>query len=343
MHAADPEVTEDDTGIKLVTPELEAVFRKKSSKGLTTYAVTGVAATSFLDKKTGFREQGFGLDIVDWLMEAGSDEAYRDRLDKELIYSFNNSYHGKIAKRSIEGPQICTRVPMVQPRVIRGKDFVAVTMEHRYTTAAPGKKTGSLWQQTLVFPQRQRYFLSCDKITSVNDSDGLFLRLDMPGHIRHKDADTFSEVYLSYHGKIPSAEFLKDFAPDEKYLYHRGKNPLPQRFIRAYHLRDAQSGKPGPWLAGMTLQSDVVSEAWCHQRGYVCLIEEFGGRPIKAGGTFSAAFVVGYFDSIDEMNAVYDRYAGHTGLEVSAEGWKLVQVVLQPERLRRRASWQNQS
>jgi hypothetical protein len=74
----------------------------------------------------------------------------------------------------------------------------------------------------------------------------------------------------------------------------------------------------------MTLQPDVVSEAWCHQRGYVCLIEEFGGRPIKAGGTFSAAFVVGYFDSIDEMNVVFDRYAGHTGLEVNAEGWKLV-------------------
>jgi len=324
VRAADVEVVEDDNGIKIATPELEAVIRKKSSKGLTTYAVTGVAATSFLDKKTGFREQGFGLDIIDWLMEAGSDEGYRDQLDKELVYRFNNAYHGKIAKRSIEGPQLCTRVPMLNPQVIRGKDFVAVTQEHRYTTAAPGKKTGSLWQQTLVFPKGQRYFLSCDQITSANDSDGLFLRLDMPGHIRHKEGDTFSEIYLSYHGTIPSAEFLKDFAPDEKFLYQRGKSPLPKRFIRAYHLRDAQTGKPGPWLAGMTLQRDVVSEAWCHQRGYVCLIEEFGGRPIKAGGTFRAAFVVGYFDSIDEMNAVFDRYAGHTGLEVSPAGWKLV-------------------
>jgi hypothetical protein len=317
-------VVEDDTGIKITTPELEAVIRKKSSKGLATYAVTGVAARSFLDRKTGFREQGFGLDIVDWLMEPGSDEAYREKLDKELIYSFNNSYHGKIAKRSIEGPQICTRVPVVKPEVIRGKDFLAVTMEYRYTTAAPGKKAGSLWQQTLVFPRGQRYFLSCDKITSANDSDGLFLRLDMPGHIRHKNGDTFSDVYLSYHGTIPSAEFGKDFAPDEKFLYQRGKNPLPSRMIRAYHLRDAQTGKAGPWLAGMTLQPDVVSEAWCHQRGYVCLIEEFGGRPIKAGGTFSAAFVVGYFDSVEEMKTVFDRYAGHSGLEVSAEGWKLI-------------------
>ncbi len=149
---ADVEVVEDEAGIKITTA-LEAVIRKKSSKGLATHWVTGVAATSFLDKKTGFRDQGFGLDIVDWLMELGSDEGYRDRLDPELVYRFNNAYHGKIAKRSIEGPQLCTRVPMMQPRVVRGKDFVAAITEHRYTTAAPGKKIGSLWQQTLVFPE----------------------------------------------------------------------------------------------------------------------------------------------------------------------------------------------
>jgi hypothetical protein len=322
--AGEVQITEDDTGIKISTPQVEAVIRKKSSKGLTTYAVTGVAATSFLDKKTGFREAGFGLDIVDWLMELGSDEAYRDRLDKELVYHFNNGYHGKTAKRSVEGPQICTRVKALSPQVVRGKDFVAVTMEHRYTIAAPGKKAGSLWRQTLVFPEGKRYFLSADKITSVNDSDALFLRLDMPGHIRHQQGDTFSEIYLSYHGKIPSTEFVKDFAPDEKFNYRRDKNPRPKRFIRAYHLREPGSGRAGPWLAGMTLQPEAVYEAWCHQRGYVCLIEEIGGKPIRAGESFGAAYVVGFFDSVDEMQEVYDRHAGHTGLEVSKEGWKLV-------------------
>lgn len=29
----------------------------------------------------------------------------------------------------------------VKPTVIRGKDFIAVTMEHRYSIAAPGKTT----------------------------------------------------------------------------------------------------------------------------------------------------------------------------------------------------------
>lgn len=324
VRAADVQVTEDDTGITISTPQLEAVIRKKSSKGLTTYAVTGVAATSFLDKKTGFREVGFGLDIVDWLMEPGSDEAYRDRLDKELVYQFNNSYHGKTAKRSIEGPQICTQVKTLSPKVIHGKDFVAVTMEHRYSTAAPGKKAGSLWQQTLVFPKGKRYFLSSDKITTVNSSNGLFLRLDMPGHIRHKRGDTFSEIFLSYVGKLPSSEFFQDFPPDEKFNYRRDKNTPPKRFIRAYHLRDPKNGRDGPWLAGMTLQPEAVYEAWCHQRGYVCLIEEIGGKPIRVGQTFGAAFVVGFFDSVEEMQEVYDQYADHAGLEVSKEGWKLV-------------------
>jgi hypothetical protein len=53
------------------------------------------------------------------------------------------------------------------------------------------------------------------------------------------------------------------------------------------------------------------------------MIEEFGERPIKAGEHFSAAFIVGYFDSIDEANKVYDEHRGHSGLAVDASGWKL--------------------
>lgn len=317
-HADEFRVTETDDEIKIETSKLEASIRKKGY-------VTGVKAQSFVDKQTGFRDAGFGLDIVDWIMEPGSDEAYRDQLDKELVYQFGNPYHGKTPKRSIEGPQICTQAKEMSPRVIRGKDFLAVTMDFKYRTAAPGKKTGSLWQQTLVFPAGKRYFLSSDKITAVNSSDAMFLRLDMPGHIKHTKGDSFSEVYLSYFAKpIPSSEFFENFAPDEKFNYTRGRDKVPQRMIRGYHLRDHESGKPGPWLAGMTLQPNVVSEAWCHQRGYVCMIEEFGGRPIKAGESFSAAFVVGFFDSLDEMHATYDQFAGHTGLEASESGWKLL-------------------
>jgi hypothetical protein len=311
------EVQETDKTITIDTPELQAVVKK-------TDYVTGIAGGSFLDKRTGFRDVGFGLDIVDWIMEPGSDEAYRDKLPDHMVYHFGNAYHGKSPKRSIEGPQICTQVKRLDPNVVKGKNFVGVTTQYKYTIAAPGRKAGSTWTQSIVFPAGERFFISSDRIDSVNESDAMFLRIDMPGHIKHSGGDTFSEVYLSYFDElIPWSEFVKNFAPDEKLNYRRGRNELPQRFIRAYHLRDPETRKAGPWLAGMTLDPDVVSEAWCHQRGYVCMIEEFGGRPIKPGESFSAAFVVGFFDSIDEMHEVYDRYAGHTGLQVDKQGWKL--------------------
>ena len=213
------QVAEDDERIVISSPTLEAVVRKKGY-------VSGVAAGSFLDKKSGFRDAGYGLDIVDWIMEPGSDEAYRDQLKGDLAYLFNNAYHGKTAKRSIEGPQICTQAKMLSPRVVQGKDFVAVTSRFKYQIAAPGKRTGSEWSQVLVFPAGQRYFISSDKITSVNASDAMFLRIDMPGHIKHKQGDTFSEI-----------------------------------------------------------------------------------------------------DSIEEMEKVYDRYAGHTGLEADEQGWKLTRSI----------------
>jgi len=318
--SAAADIVEDAQFVRIDTPELAAAVRKKEY-------VTGIARQSFLDKKTGFRDPGFGLDIVDWIMEPGSDAADRSRLDPELIYRNEGEfhrYHGSRPKRSIEGPQICTRAGALQPSLIRGKDFVAVRQQFIYRTAAPGKKAGSTWTQVLVFPAGKRYFIAMDKIDAINSSEAMFLRLDMPGHVRHTKGDTFSEIYLSYRGHIPAAKFLADFPPDARFDYRRDRDPVPDRFIRGPRLRDPATGKDGPWLLGMTLEPAVVWEAWCHQRGYVCMIEEFGGRPIQPGQSFSAAFIVGYFDSIEEANRVYDAYKGHTALEVSAEGWKLV-------------------
>ncbi len=259
-------------------------------------------------------------------MEPGSDAAYRDRLDKELVYRNEGEYrlyHGSRLKRSLEGPQICTRAGQLQPTILRGKDFVAVRQDFTYRTAAPGKKTGSVWTQLLVFPVGKRYFISMDKINAVNSSEAMFLRVDMPGHVRHNQGDTFSEIYLSYRGRIPAAKFLTDFPPDAQFDYRRDRDPVPERLIRGYRLRDPATGKDGPWLLGMTLEPSVVSETWCHQRGYVCMIEEFGGRPVRPGQSFSAAFIVGYFDTLEEANQVYDAHKGHTALAVTADGWKL--------------------
>jgi hypothetical protein len=312
-------VSEDGDSIRITGSAIEAAIRKRGY-------VSGIAGGSFLDKKTGFRDAGFGLDIVDWLMEPGTDETYRDSLAKELIYEFNNPYHGSRPKRSIEGPQICTRAKELSPALIRGKEFVAVKTSFRYSLAAPGRKAGSEWTQTIVFPAGKRYFLSSDRITTVNQSPAMFLRVDLPGHIKHRGGDTFSEVFLSYAGTIGSSEFLRDFPPDAKFDYRRDSGKTPRRFIRAYHLRDPKTGREGPWLAGMTLDASDVYEAWCHQRGYVCMIEEIGGRPIRPGESFGAAFLIGFFDSIPEMERAYDRYAGYNGLEATDSGWKLVRL-----------------
>ncbi|MEX2214916.1 MAG: hypothetical protein WD768_12350 [Phycisphaeraceae bacterium] len=327
--------SESETELRISTDMLDAVVRKKGY-------VTGVAAGTLLDKKTGSRDPGYGLDIVDWIMEPGSDEAHRDKLPDHMVYRFGNSYHGQGAKRSLEGPQICTQAKALSPFAIKGESFIAVKQQYAYPLAAPGYKHGSTWSQIMVFPKGKRYFVSTDRIDAVNASDAMFLRIDMPGHVKHKAGSSFSEIYLSYPtygfdkdgnpiegtrrepGVIAAKEFNEDFAPDAKFNYRRDAfDKPPKRFIRAIHLRDPVTGKEGPWLAGFTLDPSVVYEAWCHQRGYICMIEEFGGRPIKPGESFSAAFIVGYFDSIEEMHKVYDAHAGHDGLVADAKGWKL--------------------
>ena len=54
------------------------------------------------------------------------------------------------------------------------------------------------------------------------------------------------------------------------------------------------------------------------------MIEEIHGKPVKAGDSFSAAHIVGWFDTIEEMHEVYDQYKGHTALTADASGWQLL-------------------
>src|SRR5438876_704662 len=71
------QVAESTDRIALETSALRAEIVKRGY-------VSGVAAGSFVDKKSGLRDAGFGLDIVEWIMEPGSDEAYRDKLTGDL-------------------------------------------------------------------------------------------------------------------------------------------------------------------------------------------------------------------------------------------------------------------
>lgn len=320
--------TEDDRCITIETDKLSAVIAKNHPKQW----MTGIEKHSFVDKTTGFHEVGDGLMVVDWLMEAGSDEAYRDQLKELDRYGFNNMSHGSShRKRVVEGPQLCPFMKPVQPEIIRGRDFTAVRTTYHYEYGAPGRSAGSKWTQLVVFPQGVRYFLLMDKIDTVNDSQEMFLRNDTPGCVRHKQGDTFSEMYLSYLSgprglRIPASEFFTPFPPDLKFGYRRDTHHTPAHFIRAYHLRDPKTGADGPWLAGLTLEPSIVYEAWCSQRpgDIIVMIEEVFGRPIKAGQSFSAAHIVGYFDSIEQMHSLYDQHRGHTALEANAEGWRLV-------------------
>jgi hypothetical protein len=170
-----------------------------------------------------------------------------------------------------------------------------------------------------------------DKIDSVNDSDEMFLRNDTPGCVRHDKGDTFSEIYLSYLSgpkglRIPASEFFTPFPPDLKFGYRRDRHKTPKHFIRAYQTRDKKTGKDGPWLAGLTLEPSVVYEAWCSQRpgGIIVMIQEIHGKPVKAGQSFSAAYIVGWFDTIEELYKVYDSYKGHTALSADKSGWRLI-------------------
>jgi hypothetical protein len=293
VEAAPVQVKETAEYIQIDTDALQARIRKKGY-------VSGIAAGTMLDKKTLGREVGFGLHIMDFLLAPG----WRDD-----GYPRDPKVHGRLPKHYVEGPQICTQARELKAEVIRCDGFVAVRLRFKFTEAGRGLKPGSTWEQTLVFQPGLRYVLSAEQITSVNDVDELFYRLDMPGHIRHRRGDSFTQVYLSYHPKlIPAAAFNEDFAPDAHFFYHREKGKVPRRMIRAYQLR--LHDKPSPWLAGMTLDPAEVYEAWCHQRGYVCFIEELHGRKVRAGDRFGAAYVIGYFDSIPAMEKVYDRYRG---------------------------------
>ena len=298
-------VEESADEIVIDTDALQARIRKKGY-------VSGIAAGSFLDKKTGARDVGFGLHIMDFLLGPGW---------KNDDYGREPKYHGNLPKHYVEGPQICTQAKKLEPEVIRGDDFVAVRMSFRFTQGHNGFQAGSLWQQTLVFRPRVRYVVCSESITSVNDVENLLYRIDMPGHVKHKNMDTFEQVYLSYHGVIPAKDFAKDFAPDEKFLYQRKDDKLPERMIRAYQLK--RIGKPGPWIAGMTLDPGATVEAWCHQRGYVCFIQELHGRKVKAGETFGAAYVVGYFDDVKSMETTYDQYKGSRKIELHERQWRV--------------------
>ena len=277
--------------------------------------VSGVKSGTLRDKRTGAADLGHGLDIVDFLMQPGRHPR-EDELPDEQQYNMVTAVHGRIEKHYVELPQICTQAKQLPMDVVRGRDFVAVRQHWSWTLATLGYRPGSRWDQLLVFPKGKRFFYASDVVTSANEAEQLLLRIDLPGHLKHHQGDTFEEVYLSYHGRIPSEEFLDDFTPDDRFIYRRASGAADS-MIRAYKTRG------GPWLAGMTLDPEIVWEGWCHQRGYVCFIQEIGGYPIERGESFGAVYIIGFFDSIDEMHDVYAEHRGARTLSADEQAYAL--------------------
>ena len=106
-------------------------------------------------------------------------------------YPRDAKLHGDLPKHYVEGPQICTQAKELKPEVVKGKDFVAVRLRYTFTQAGQGLQ-GRLNLGADARLSARRALLSVgERITSVNDVDDLFYRIDMPGHIRHKGGDNF--------------------------------------------------------------------------------------------------------------------------------------------------------
>ena len=303
VRAAEPVVR---TGDDFVEIETDALVARIKTKGY----VSGIAAGSLLDKKTGARDLGFGLHIMDFLLAPGwRDDGYtRDaeapRRPAQALRRRPADLHAGEGTQARDHARQGLRRGHAAVHVHRAGQGLQGRLDVGADAGLPARVCA-----TSSRPRRSR---------RVNDVDDLFYRIDMPGHIKHKAGDTFEQVYLSYLDKpIPAAAFKDDFAPDEKFLYQRKDGKIPERMIRAYQVK--LDGKPGPWLAGMTLDPAAVSEAWCHQRGYVCFIQELHGRNVKAGESFGAAYVVGWFDDVKEMETVYDALKGKSKI-VGGEG-----------------------
>ncbi len=276
--------------------------------------VSGVAEGSFVDRKTGSTDPGFGLCIADFLLEPKDD---LPATPPERRYPHGDSLHGKIAKRYVALPQICTQAKTLPYEITEGKGFVAVKQWYTWDIACPPYHAGSKWEQTLLFPDDQRWFLSWDRFACADNAPCVMMRMDMPCHIRHHGGDVFKQIAMSYHGTIPQHAFHVNFAPDKQFLYRRKDKRIPQRFIRAIQLEN------GTWLAGMALDPSAVYEAWCHQRDYVCLIQEIGGRAVKAEEWIGAVHLVGYFDTVAEIEHTFDAHRDSIGLEILPKGWSL--------------------
>jgi len=221
----------------------------------------------------------------------------------------------------VEGPQLCCAGgARIEFDVARERTFAVV--HETFTFRRPDGEPGSRWDEWLLFPSGKRYFFAFNKLTSARKYTGLTLGGDWPGHVKAENIPRLEKVYLSYHGEIPVSEFDQTFPPDTRFFYQRTSPNIPERMIRAYRIR--VQDKPGPWLGCLTLDPSMMWQGWCHRREWVCFIGLLGGVDVEPGESFTNVNLIGFFDSIDEMNDVYDRYKCSTNAVTAADLFRFI-------------------
>ena len=185
---------------------LQARIRKKGY-------VSGIAAGSLLDKKTGRPRPR--------LRPAHHGLPDGPRLERRWLLARRQAAR-QSAQALRRRPANLHAGEEARTRSHRGKDFVAVRLRFTFTKPAKGFKAGSTWEQTLVFQPGLRYFLS-RRTHHQRQRRGRPL---LPHrHARPHQAQGRRHLHAGLpelpRQPIPAAAFAEDFAPDAKFLYQR--------------------------------------------------------------------------------------------------------------------------
>ena len=249
--------------------------------------------------RPGARDLGFGLSIMDFLLEPAArptpipDGQYRLRRPgprrpaQALRRGPANLHAGEGAAAEVIHGEASSRSDCVA-------GFTSPSRDRATRPARPGSRRSSSSRACATSSPPSGSPASTTSTTCSTAST-------CPATSSTRTATRFEQVYLSYLDKpIPAAAFKDDFAPDEKYLYQRERRKRPAADDPRL---SGEAGRQAGAVAGGhdARPGGDVSEAWCHQRGYVCFIQELHGRPVKAGETFGAAYLVGWFDDIAAM------------------------------------------
>ncbi len=203
-------VKSNEERIQIANRDLEFSIRRSGY-------VSGVMGGSFVDRATGSRDLGFGLDIVDWIMEPGSDEAYRDQLPGDF------SLHDvqQPGPRQALAPDLKARRSARRPVELPPSRDLRQGLPGGHSRISPIRLAAARQGGRLSMgaddrlPGRQALLPPSDRVTGRQRRRGhRSSGSTCPVISNIRQGDTFSEVYPQLsRQRSPPREFLADFAP----------------------------------------------------------------------------------------------------------------------------------